>query len=180
MESKMAAADILKKPYARLVTPDEDGSYFAEIVEFPGCFATGKTGGEALENLESVAIDWINATISQGQNIPDPMESNDYSGKFVLRMSKSLHRRAALWGQREGVSLNQFIVNCVAEQVGALARPIMISAPATWNLQLGITGAIVAALPMSMTPTGQQQLAMSTGQQIVPFSIHRPEAARRA
>jgi hypothetical protein len=54
MERKMVAADILKKPYARVVTPDEDGSYFAEIVEFPGCFAAGKTAPEALENLESV------------------------------------------------------------------------------------------------------------------------------
>ncbi len=74
VEMKMAAIEILKKPYARLVTPDTDGSFFAEIVEFPGCFATGKTASEALENLESVAVDWINTTLGQGQDIPEPME----------------------------------------------------------------------------------------------------------
>ena len=39
-------------------------------------------------------------------------------GKLVLRMSKGLHKRAAMSAEREGVSLNQFIVTCVAEQVG--------------------------------------------------------------
>lgn len=121
----MAVTEILKQPYARMVTPDEDGSYFAEIVEFPGCFATGATAVEALENLEGVAVDWVNATIAQGQNVPEPMEAMDYSGKLVLRMPKGLHKRAALWADREGVSLNQFIVSCVAEHVGSLARPAM-------------------------------------------------------
>jgi predicted RNase H-like HicB family nuclease len=88
----------------------------------PRCFATGKTAAKALENLESVAIDWINTTIDQGQDIPEPMEANDFSGKLVLRMSKGLHKRAALWAGREGVSLNQFITTCLAEAVGERAR----------------------------------------------------------
>ena len=120
----MDAHDILKQPYARLVTPD-DGGFFAEIVEFPGCFATGATGAEALQNLESVAVDWINAALAQGQNIPEPMESNEYSGKLVLRMPSGLHRRAALWAHREGVSLNQFITTCLAEAVGERSRQPM-------------------------------------------------------
>jgi antitoxin HicB len=178
MESKVAAAEILKRPYARMVTPDEDGSYFAEIVEFPGCFASGKTAVEALGSLESVAVDWINATLSQGQDIPDPMEANEYSGKFVVRMLKSLHKRAALWAQREGVSLNQFVVNCVAETVGTRARPMMmINSPATWSFHVGFSGGI-ASLPIVMGQTGAPQLATSAYQQLVPFSVHRPEAAR--
>ena len=124
----MGAAEILKKPYARLVTPDADGSFFAEIVEFPGCFASGRTAGEALENLESVAVDWLDTTMEQGQDIPEPMEAAEYSGKLVLRMAKNLHKRAAFRAEREGVSLNQFIVTCVAEQVGMLARPVAVHA----------------------------------------------------
>lgn len=122
---KMDAHEILQKPYARLVTPDADGSFFAEIVEFPGCFAAGKTPADAYQNLESVAVDWINAAVAQGQDIPDPMDSNEYSGKTVLRMTKGLHRRAALWAEREGTSLNQFINTCVAEAVGERARSVI-------------------------------------------------------
>lgn len=114
----MDVTEILKNPYARLVTPDSDGSFVAEIVEFPGCYATGKSAAEAFENLHGAAVDWINVAVAQGQDIPEPMANSDYSGKLVLRMTRGLHRRAALWADREGVSLNQFIVTCLAECVG--------------------------------------------------------------
>lgn len=91
----MDAIEILKKPYARLVTPDIDGSFFAEIVEFPGCFATGKTASEALENLKSIAVDWINATLKQGQDIPEPkgieMITNDM-GPYPFKIGDAVEK----------------------------------------------------------------------------------------
>jgi hypothetical protein len=41
-------------------------------------------------------------------------------------MTKGLHKRAARAAARDGVSLNQFIVTCIAEEVGARARPVML------------------------------------------------------
>jgi len=122
----MDPAEILRRPYARMVIPDEDGTFAAEIVEFPGCIAVGATAAEALSNLDEVAVDWISATLSQGQDIPEPMESAGYSGRLVLRMPKSLHKRATLYAERDGVSLNQFIVTCIAEKVGERARPAIL------------------------------------------------------
>jgi antitoxin HicB len=113
------AAQYLKKPYGRLLVPDEDdGGYRAEIVEFPGCFAEGETAAEAAANLENAASSWLSSTIAKGQTIPEPMEELDYSGKLVVRLPKSLHRRAAFAANRDGVSLNQFIVSSIAEQIG--------------------------------------------------------------
>jgi HicB family len=66
-------------------------------------------------------------TIAKGQTIPQPLEELDYSGKFVVRLPKSLHRRAAFAANREGVSLNQFIVSCVAEQIGGYRLSIFNS-----------------------------------------------------
>lgn len=123
--------DILRKPYGRMVIPDSDGSFFAEIVEFSGCFAVGATAAEALELLEEVAADWIAASVEQGQDIPEPLGAAGYSGKLVLRMSKSLHQKAALFADRDGVSLNQFIVTCLAEHVGARAKPLALIAHST-------------------------------------------------
>jgi predicted RNase H-like HicB family nuclease len=149
MERTMDAHEILKRPYARLVTPDVDGSFFAEIVEFPGCFTTGKTAADALQNLEGVAVDWINTVIAQGQDIPEPMESNEYSGKTVLRMTRGLHRRAALWAEREGVSLNHFITTCLAEAVGERARQATIYPVA--RVQSVVTTTIDPAMLMNGT-----------------------------
>ena len=118
----MNPAEILKKPYARMVLPDSNGTFSAEIVEFSGCIAIGNTAAEALENIDSVAIDWIAAALAQGQDIPDPLDSAGYSGKLVVRMPKGLHKRAALYAERDGSSLNQFIITCIAEQVGERAR----------------------------------------------------------
>jgi len=134
----MTPADYLKKPYGRTLVPESDGTFRAEIVEFPGCIATGGTAQDAYTNLEDVAESWLAATIARGQRVPDPVEDNPYSGKFVARLPKSLHRKAAVQAARDGVSLNQFVVTCIAEQVGARASAATTTVPA---LQWGtVTG----------------------------------------
>ena len=115
----MKATEYLKRPYGRVVIPEDDGSFRAEIVEFPGCIAVGDTAAEALANLERVADSWLQATLAKGLHVPEPIESAQYSGKLVVRLPKTLHKKAAHAAAREGVSLNQFIVSCIAEQVGA-------------------------------------------------------------
>ena len=114
-----SVAEYLKKPYGRLLVPEEEGGYRAEVVEFPGCFAEGETAAETAANLEDAASSWLEAAVAKGQVIPQPLEELDYSGKLVVRLPKSLHRRAAYAANRDGVSLNQFIVSSIAEQIGA-------------------------------------------------------------
>lgn len=114
----MDPAAYLKRPYMRSVVPQEDGTYFAEIVEFPGCIATGETPEQAYTLLEEVAESWIEASLRAGRNVPEPLQEVEYSGKTVLRMPKSVHRKAALAADLEGVSLNQFVVNAIAMALG--------------------------------------------------------------
>lgn len=68
----MEPHDYLIRPYTRRVVRDSDGTFFAQIVEFPGCYATGDTEAAALAVLEEVAVSWIMATIEQGLNVPEP------------------------------------------------------------------------------------------------------------
>lgn len=77
----MTPTDYLAMPYGRRVVPEPDGTYYAEIVEFPGCIATGDTPIEALSNLESVARSWLEATLARGQRVPDPIDVGSFSGK---------------------------------------------------------------------------------------------------
>ena len=46
-----------------------------------------------------------------------PIES--YSGKFLVRVPRSLHERLARRAAQEGVSLNQFLTDVLASEVGA-------------------------------------------------------------
>jgi predicted RNase H-like HicB family nuclease len=168
----MEPRDILKRPYARVLTPEPDGQYTAEIMEFANCVASGDSATSALSNLEDVAVDWIAAALEQGQDIPEPMDSVDYSGRLVLRMPKGLHRRAALFAEREGTSLNQFIVTSLAEAVGEKARatPVQQFSNNTFaqvNLQIvGMTSG--GSGPAFASQAGRLQLANS-GPGILPI-----------
>ena len=118
IESKKAE-DFLKEPYARLLVPNDDGTFTAEMLEFPGCIAEGDTADEAIRNLEKAAKGWIQASLEQGREIPLPCTDYNHSGRIALRLPVSLHRQAATLAQREGTSLNQFLLTSIAARVGA-------------------------------------------------------------
>jgi predicted RNase H-like HicB family nuclease len=109
----------LKEPYARILIPDEQGGYAAEMLEFPGCFAEGETADEAMQALERAAESWIQAALDQGQEIPSPFMNQGYAGKVALRLPRSLHRQATQFAERDGTSLNQFLVSAIAARIGA-------------------------------------------------------------
>jgi len=113
------AKEYLRKPYSRVLIPEEDGTYSADILEFPGCFAEGKTPNEAYTNLERVAESWIEAALEQGQEIPEPIETHEYSGRIALRLPKSIHKQAAKFAEMDNTSLNQFFLSAIAAKVGA-------------------------------------------------------------
>ena len=111
---------LLKKPYSRILIPDDDsGTFAAEILEFPGCIAQGDTPDQAYSNLEEAATGWVESALDLGQEIPDPFLNQGFSGKIALRLPRSIHRQAALLAQRDNTSLNQFLLAAISERVGA-------------------------------------------------------------
>lgn len=113
--------DYLREPYSRVLIPDAESGFSAEILEFPGCFSEGETAQEAVENLEEAAHNWIQACLDQGQEIPPPFVNQGFSGRIALRLPRSIHRQAARIAERDGTSLNQFLVAAIAARVGAEA-----------------------------------------------------------
>jgi predicted RNase H-like HicB family nuclease len=113
------AHDYLKEPYTRILIPESEGGFSAEILEFPGCYSYGDTPEEALKNLNDAAINWIEAAQEQGQFIPEPLDAGDASGRIALRLPRNLHRKAMQMAQRDRVSLNTFLVEAIAARVGA-------------------------------------------------------------
>jgi predicted RNase H-like HicB family nuclease len=168
----MTPADYLKKPYGRVLVPEADGTFSAEITEFPGCIATGGTAQEAYSNLEEVAESWLESTLARGQRVPDPVESNFYSGKLVARLPKSLHRKAAMQASRDGVSLNQFIVACIAEHCGARSVQARIQ---PWQ---SISMLTVALWTDQYWPQSLPNAAQSSGLNRLPFLSEKVTHAR--
>lgn len=117
---EMQARSVLLKPYSWVFLPQEEGGFSAEILEFPGCFAEGDTIEEAHSALASAAQTWVELSLEKGDSIPVPLTNYDISGKFALRLPRSLYMRAAKAALLDGTSLNQFIVECIAERLGAM------------------------------------------------------------
>jgi antitoxin HicB len=116
---KKAAAEYLRAPYAKVLIPNDDGSFSAEVLEFTGCFAQGDTADEAIKNLDAAALEWIEAALAQGREIPEPSTTRGYSGTVSLRIPRGLHRQAVRMAEREGVSLNQYLLTSISARVGA-------------------------------------------------------------
>lgn len=155
-EKTMALAEYLKKPYGRFVVPESDGTFRGEIIEFPGCIAVGDTAAEALANLEDVAASWLEATLARGQRIPEPIENVEFSGKLVVRLPKTLHKKAAHIAARDRISLNQFIVSSIAERVGARS----FSAPGWQFPILPYSVGVFAPIAFPQLALGPQQVVI--------------------
>jgi antitoxin HicB len=95
-----------------------EGGYFIQIEDLPGCFAQGKTISEAYEMIEVARKMWLEVAYEDNQDIPLPRENEEYSGKFNVRFPRSLHRKLDQMADREGVSLNQFLVSTLSRAVG--------------------------------------------------------------
>jgi len=122
--------EILNKAYTRRLTPDPDGGYTANILEFPGCFAEGETADEALTNLNAAALSWLEVSLAHGRDVRDPVNFDGYSGKVALRIPRGLHQQVAELAELEECSVNQLLINAISqyvarvETVNALERTV--------------------------------------------------------
>jgi antitoxin HicB len=104
----------------RPLAKDEGGGWLAEFPDLPGCLADGATPEEAMKEAVDAARSWIKT--ARAHNDPIPVPSRDsrsgYSGRWVLRTPKSLHKRLSECAKAEGVSLNTLAVALLAQGLG--------------------------------------------------------------
>lgn len=114
----MNIQEYMKLPYNIVIKQisDESGTYFhATVLELDGCQSTGETFQEAYEGIQEAMEGWIETKLNNGFTVPTPVDTESYSGKFVLRLPKSLHCRLAMEAEKEGVSLNQYALYKLAQ-----------------------------------------------------------------
>ena len=113
----------MQLPYSILLQEVEDEGekyWIAEVPELPGCKSHGSTVEDAVKSVEEAKRDWILDSLKEREEVPTPVERDRYSGRMLVRMSRSLHRSLALMADAEKLSLNQLIVTMLAKEVGRL------------------------------------------------------------
>lgn len=111
----------MELPYAlevKKISEEDGGGIFMSIPMLKGCMSDGACISEAYENLQKAQKEWIVNMLERDLPIPEPMSPTDYSGKFIVRLPKSLHKLLAEQSALEGVSLNQYVTTALAYMVG--------------------------------------------------------------
>jgi|SRR3972149_8149199 len=104
----------LSLAYPFNVISEPEGGYSIVFPDLPGCLSQVEHLNEVAEIAEEIRTLWIETAYEQGHDIPLPSYPEEYSGKFNVRLPKSLHRSLAEGAKREGVSLNQYVLTLLA------------------------------------------------------------------
>ena len=90
-----------------VIPEDEGGGYFACISLLPGCWSDGETFEEAYKNILEVKGLWLEDMLDRGMPINEPNMKPRFSGRFVVRVPKTLHRLLAEESEREPEPVRQ-------------------------------------------------------------------------
>jgi antitoxin HicB len=91
---------------------EDDGCYVATLPAWQNAQTHGSTPEAAIKNARVVLKLLIESALKHGEAIPAP--ERQHSGNLRLRLPISLHSRLASEAEREGVSLNHWIVSKLA------------------------------------------------------------------
>lgn len=105
--------------YPYQVVPD-DGSFFVTYPDLPGCMTQVEDAADIPAMAQEIKELWLETSLESGMDVPEPV-SAEFSGKFVVRLPKSLHASIAHRASEEGVSLNSYVVHLLSERNAAVA-----------------------------------------------------------
>lgn len=106
--------EYLALPYRWEITPDEFGGFVLRYPDLLGCITQVENPDEIVPAAREILEAWLEVALEDGQEIPLPRAIDDYSGKFLVRTSKSLHRELVESAACEGVSLNAYVQEVLA------------------------------------------------------------------
>jgi len=108
-------------PYRVEVIPEENGSgYTATIPDLPGCITSADNHEDLWGAINEAKTLWLEVAIEDGEHVPEPtpIDEETYSGRFVARLPRSLHRELVVRAKQENTSLNQLIVMMLSDGMG--------------------------------------------------------------
>lgn len=113
---------------------EDDGAWVASIPDLPGCNSFGATITEAVENVQKTKELWIEGQYKADLEVPEPTDEDEFSGRFVLRIPKLLHRSLAHEARKQGVSLNHYASHLLSQgQPLNIIRSLLSTRQSLWQ-----------------------------------------------
>lgn len=98
----------------RVTWSAEDEEFVATCIELPSLSWLAATPESALSGLGALVDEVVADMHRTGEDIPEPLSTRHYSGKFQLRLGEDLHRRLAIEAAEQHVRLNQYVTRKLA------------------------------------------------------------------
>ncbi len=92
----------------------EDEQFVATVREFPSLSWLEDSRDEAEKGIVSLVEAVLVDLLESGEPIPQPLGMREFSGRFNIRISPSLHRKLVLEAENEGISLNALVTQKLA------------------------------------------------------------------
>ncbi|MEO8198711.1 MAG: type II toxin-antitoxin system HicB family antitoxin [Thermoanaerobaculia bacterium] len=120
----------------RQLTRAEGGGFLISLPDLPGCISDGETIPEAVKHGKEAFQSWVSARVHDRIPVPGPSRPEgraveEYSGRFVQRIPRSLHAELAARSAAEGVSLNSLVLALIASGLGQIRAGVAGRADAT-------------------------------------------------
>ena len=91
----------------RVTWSEEDNEYVGICAEFPSLSWLASSPEATLKGIRNVVADVVKDMIANGEEVPEPIATKHYSGKFMVRVPPEVHRSLAVQASEEGTSLNR-------------------------------------------------------------------------
>lgn len=93
----------------RVEWSDEDGEFVGLCAELPGLSWLAPTRDEALQGIVAAAREAVEILTEDGEAVPAPLSTRQYSGVFKVRVPPEVHRSLVLEAAEQNVSLNRLV-----------------------------------------------------------------------
>ena len=93
----------------RITFSEEDNEYVGLCAEFPSLSWLADTPEAALKGIRKLVGEVLEDMQKEGEIIPEPIACKKYSGKFLVRVPPSVHKKLVIQATEEGISLNRLV-----------------------------------------------------------------------
>lgn len=104
--------------YIKLVEwSEEDQCYIGSSPGFIGPCCHGQDEAKVYQQLCGIVAEWVEIHKQDGLPMPESFTNKSFSGKFVVRVGKDLHKALAIKAAKTGESLNHLCINALQNSI---------------------------------------------------------------
>ncbi len=93
----------------RITWSEEDQEHVGLCAEFPSLSWLADNPEKALKDIRKLTRVCINEMKQNGEELPEPLSTKSYRGKFMIRVPPESYRMLAIEAAESGVSLNGLV-----------------------------------------------------------------------